>query len=302
VRVKGDYPKKSKKLGAGLGEYRANGNQSIIDGIHPYTGERYIRLIDAPPMEIKFSDIVWPEGIEPPCPREELSLDAWTVSPGFQLTRIDSIDEAVRISLPTQERQNNASIMTLARALKFNLGHTLGRPITIQERDAAFELWLAQIRYRGFARENPDHYMKKLKYSLKHAKKPLGETPIESAWKKVETEPAPAEASNFIWDDVAFKLLSLCFQMEQVSPGEWFVPVHTASKLINTTNLTTTPRTCARWLRRFVDKGFLREMKHSIGMQATRYRWIGSGLNLYKHHSGTTTLWDSTNKTQCQLE
>ncbi len=52
LRIVGEYPA-SKKLKAGgrdLGEWRANGNQSIIAGLHPTTGQPYQFLNEAQPV------------------------------------------------------------------------------------------------------------------------------------------------------------------------------------------------------------------------------------------------------------
>ena len=67
VRVAGDYPKLTKiPNGCGdWGEWRADGGQTIIDGLHP-NGNRYTRLVDAPPVEIAYNDIKWPDGLKPP--------------------------------------------------------------------------------------------------------------------------------------------------------------------------------------------------------------------------------------------
>ena len=68
VRCEGNFPA-SKKLGA-LGEWRADGNQSIIFGPHPQTDKPYIILNEAAPARIAFAEITWPSGVSfhPPTP------------------------------------------------------------------------------------------------------------------------------------------------------------------------------------------------------------------------------------------
>jgi P4 family phage/plasmid primase-like protien len=63
VRIIGEYPSLTKlKTAAGIemGEWRADGGQTMIDGVHP-EGVAYQRLINAKPSEIVFDQIVWPE-------------------------------------------------------------------------------------------------------------------------------------------------------------------------------------------------------------------------------------------------
>src|SRR5258708_6486178 len=63
VEVEGDYPHQVHKLkfpdGRTYGEWRADGGQSVIRGIHP-DGVRYQLLCDAPPLRIRFDAIRWP--------------------------------------------------------------------------------------------------------------------------------------------------------------------------------------------------------------------------------------------------
>ena len=63
VRIVGDYPKLTKLKTADCGEWgewRCDGGQSVVHGVHP-DGIEYRRLVDAPPVQIAFSEIVWPD-------------------------------------------------------------------------------------------------------------------------------------------------------------------------------------------------------------------------------------------------
>ena len=74
VRVQGEYPQpcsarsatefvdvNGRRLGRPLYEWRSTGNLSTVRGTHP-SGCQYQVLVQAPPAQIKFSDIRWPEG------------------------------------------------------------------------------------------------------------------------------------------------------------------------------------------------------------------------------------------------
>lgn len=75
VRIAGDYPAFAKlKTGDGVdfGEWRADGNQSVVYGIHP-DGMAYQRLSDVPPLVINFEDIDWPDDLVLPWIKDDFS-------------------------------------------------------------------------------------------------------------------------------------------------------------------------------------------------------------------------------------
>jgi hypothetical protein len=63
VIIEGDYPHQVAKLkhpdGRTYGEWRADGGQSVIRGVHP-EGMHYQLLCDSPPVRIRFDQIRWP--------------------------------------------------------------------------------------------------------------------------------------------------------------------------------------------------------------------------------------------------
>lgn len=68
VKVTGDYPKLSiikTDNEEGWGEWRADGAQSIIAGVHP-DGMDYQIVQRAQPVECEFEDINWPDGLHLP--------------------------------------------------------------------------------------------------------------------------------------------------------------------------------------------------------------------------------------------
>jgi P4 family phage/plasmid primase-like protien len=73
IRTSGDYPNLTKIKKAddtNWGEFRSDGGQTIIHGIHP-DGMAYQRLVDAKPVEIQFSEIKWPEILVLPWARND---------------------------------------------------------------------------------------------------------------------------------------------------------------------------------------------------------------------------------------
>jgi Bifunctional DNA primase/polymerase, N-terminal len=68
VRCAGIYPATGylkSNGGEDVGEWRATGSQTIISGKHP-SGCKYSIIVEAPPAEIGYEDIVWPTGLIPP--------------------------------------------------------------------------------------------------------------------------------------------------------------------------------------------------------------------------------------------
>src|SRR5207253_2671616 len=117
VRLLGDYPSRTVKLktlqGDDAGEFRSNGSQSIVWGIHPGTQKPYQLVVQKPVVTIDFGSIIWPTEIVNPfqagsCTEEteerktrrteELKSSALSVPPLFHST-ITSIEDALRVSL-----------------------------------------------------------------------------------------------------------------------------------------------------------------------------------------------------------
>jgi hypothetical protein len=68
LRCSGEYPPSHKLFDQRrnpIGEWRADGNQTIISGIHP-DGCPYRFVIEAPVVELAYIDIVWPDNFKAP--------------------------------------------------------------------------------------------------------------------------------------------------------------------------------------------------------------------------------------------
>ena len=88
IRVADAYPKLSKlktRQARNWGEWRADGGQSVIHGIHPETQKPYTILHEAQPIEIGFTEIVWPEDLRLPWVKEPADLLAEEHGPAFML-------------------------------------------------------------------------------------------------------------------------------------------------------------------------------------------------------------------------
>ncbi len=137
LRLNGDYPKRTVKLkaqsGEDIGEFRSNGAQSIVWGIHPDTQKPYEFVVREPVVEIEFNSIKWPTEVSnPPQCTEEDRRDTChyvasvsSVSSGASVSsvhgwsfRVRTLEDAIRYSAPTRKQQNNHLLFVLARGVK----------------------------------------------------------------------------------------------------------------------------------------------------------------------------------------
>ena len=178
---------------------------------------------------------------------------------------MQTLDDAVRVALPSAPRRNNPSLFLLARAIKTL---ELKRPVSMQDRMTAFDQWFAQTKALGFIRHDRDQYLFEFMNALKTAIHPLGETPLEAAWKKAQIEPFPREANYFEKSEPKL-LVALCWELHTAGGGQpWYLACRSAAKLLNLSHVAT-----ANWLAGFVALGILKVAEHSTKSRATRYLW-----------------------------
>ena len=87
VRVAGEHPKLtslSTTSGTPWGEWRADGGQSIIHGVHP-TGLHYQFAVEVAPIEVRFEDIVWPGELRLPWVADEGDDEADYDGPAYEV-------------------------------------------------------------------------------------------------------------------------------------------------------------------------------------------------------------------------
>jgi hypothetical protein len=243
LRVVGDYPA-SKKLKAGgreLGEWRANGNQSIVAGIHPDTKQPYQMLNEANPVEIEFGEINWPDGVSftaslpltPAAPAAETttvrshSLTSFTTSPACsacsafttsqtEIAVLDADEEAAILQcVPTDIHQNHDLIFKLARAVK-GLEKKSGTSISMPRSRAIIVRWHGlSLRFLRPGQSLDDYFFEFLA-ALECVKYPLGEGVLDIAWKNAQSATPPPEA--MILDDPGKRLLvCLCRELQRAS-------------------------------------------------------------------------------------
>jgi hypothetical protein len=126
LRCTTDYPRSSKLMNRSreeIGEWRADGNQTIVAGTHP-SGVPYQFVVERPVIALDYSEIIWPDVIVPPDATESTRVrrirEQEVVSVGARGQEIQcffSVDLITQLA-PTDYRQNNASLFNLARLVK----------------------------------------------------------------------------------------------------------------------------------------------------------------------------------------
>jgi P4 family phage/plasmid primase-like protien len=93
VFIDGPCPKLTKlktRTGGDYGEWRGDGGQSVIHGVHP-SGVTYQRLNDAPPVRLTFEDITWPDHVAPPRTKTPYELLVETYGIPYTMGRMGAV-------------------------------------------------------------------------------------------------------------------------------------------------------------------------------------------------------------------
>lgn len=180
---------------------------------------------------------------------------------------VRSVEDAVRLSLPDSEHQNDRCLLTLARALISGFD--------MAQKVVAFDHWYEQTRARGLLRQGQtrDHYLAKFLHAVKSAKFPLGQGPLDKAWALACSEPFPPEAALFETIE-AKRIVALCFQLHRLSKGmPWPLACRVLARLTGIAHTT-----AATWLSALVSARILTVAEINTERLATRYT--------YNQHAG----------------
>jgi hypothetical protein len=292
VRFKGNYPKHTVKLktqtGKDAGEFRSNGSQSIVRGIHPGTGQPYQYVVKQRAVEVEFNSVVWPTGIANPPEIENAVLGCTKGTQGTQSTQgtkvskssvvgcvelfytVRSIDDALRVSLAPALHQNNRHLFTLARAIK-TLEIQQGKFSRAQLLDV-FNRWYTLTQAKKLLRngQTKEEYMMEFYNACRCAKVPLGSALIAKAWHRATNSPLPTEAMQF--EDPKLRLLvALCRELQVEAGSESF---YLSARVAQNVLGQKTHSTAATWLGALVTLGILEITKPGNLQEATCYRYV----------------------------
>ena len=254
LRCSADYPpsrKLTNECGVKIGEWRADGNQTIISGTHP-DGMPYQFLVEQPAVTISYDAITWPKSILPPC-----TPSAATESKRVRRVREDNVvcvsvcEQEMRLYFPADVipqiapkdyHQNNDSLFNLGRLVK-SYEKAVGRPATPAELQCVFDRWCLLSRRFWRPELTRDDYYAEFLDAYSYARMGLDENPIELAVCRAKAALLP-QVPGFT-DERVRLLVAICRELQQITGGNpFFLPTR---KLAVTLGVHWTQ--VARWLR-----------------------------------------------------
>jgi hypothetical protein len=248
LRSTTDYPRSCKlrnRSGDEIGEWRADGNQTIVAGTHP-SGVPYRFLVENPAIAVDYNEIVWPDGILPPDATESKRvrrvIEKEVVSVGVMGLQIQAsfgVDVIAQVA-PTDYHQNNTSLFKLARLVK-SYENAMGRPASEVELESVFHRWCRVAR--PFWRHTRDDYWAEFLDAYSYARMGLDENPIEVAVSRAKTAPLP-QVRGFT-DERIRLLAAICREMQEITgAAPFFLPTRKLGEILGACHTQV-----ARWLR-----------------------------------------------------
>jgi hypothetical protein len=263
-------------FGDEIGEWRADGNQTIISGTHP-GGVPYQFVVEKPVIGIGYEAIIWPQSILPPFATESkrvrrirenevVSVSVDGASGGF-IEAFIAKDLISQIA-SSDYRQNNASLFKLARLVK-SYESEIGRSATHQELKFVFDRWC--LLSRPFWRDTRDDYWAEFLQAYHYARFGLDQDPLEVAFNHARKMRLP-EVTGF-GDERVRLLAAICREMQRrVGPNPFFLPTRKLGVLLGASW-----SSVARWLVALETLGVIRlapgEVRKPGGNRSPRYHY-----------------------------
>lgn len=256
LRFSGGYPL-SQSLknvsGSDVGEWRADGNQTIISGTHPQ-GVPYRFVVERPVITVSYDAIIWPESIVAPRRVTENATESNRVrrvgenevvsecsaSGGYSSIKAFLTENVMSQVAPTEFHQNNASLFKLARLVRDYEGAT-GELATQAELQVVFDRWC--VLAQPFWRHTRDDYWAEFLEAYSYARIGFKENPLELAISRAKAAPLP-ELIGFT-DKRIRLLVAICRELQAMTaPSPFFVPTRKLTEVlaVHWTHI-------ARWLR-----------------------------------------------------
>jgi hypothetical protein len=236
-----------------IGEWRADGNQTIVAGTHP-TDVPYRFVVDKPVITINYNAIMWPNTILPLLATESKRVRGVIriqrvgekeVVGVCACTQIDTFlghSDPIAQLAPKDYHQNNASLFNLARLVK-SYENATGLPATEVELEFVFDRWSLIARLFWRTELTRDDYYAEFLEAYGYARIGLDENPIEIAFNRANSAQLP-QLRGFT-DERVRLLVAICREM-QVLTGDrpFFVPTRKLGDLLGVDH-----SRVARWLR-----------------------------------------------------
>jgi len=288
-----------KRDGQPWGEWRFNGRQTIIAGVHP-SGVPYTLPCATPAIRYPFDQVKFPAGVTGRCirstdiflppsitpPLEEQTTEEQTHRPQSVALReplctsvhsregnggldTETLETLLAGTIPTERHGNHERLFTLARRVK---AFEQGRPAPLSEAElrVVFSLWHG--RAVGYLRAGQawDEYFAEFTEAYGDVKRPGGNAVVDIAWRAVSTPncPYPPESALFV-DTRLQKLVALCHLLQALAgPNPFYLACRTVQRLFGLKS----HEQGANWLRILRKRGVLAEVRkgrkgstHSLG-------------------------------------
>jgi hypothetical protein len=232
LRCSGEYPRSCDLIdpaGCKIGEWRADGNQTIIAGTHP-SGCAYRFVVEQPVIAIDYNAIIWPDTILPPHTTESKRIrrvrregEKEVVCGGSVCRQIQAFlggNDLIAQLAPTDYHQNNRSLFKLARLVR-SYENAIGRKATQLELQFLFDRWC--LLSHRFWRHSRDTYYAEFLQACHYARIGLDQNPIELAVHRARCAPLP-ELPN-ITDKRIRLLAAICREMQVLTADNpFFLP------------------------------------------------------------------------------
>jgi hypothetical protein len=291
LRCNGSYPPSCKlkdASGRKVGEWRADGSQTIVSGRHP-DGPPYKFVVEKPVITISYNQIIWPPGcLLPPDATESkrvrgvgeqevVALVPVEVSAALDGKCIEIqpwLGQKNRIAqiAPTACHQNNASLFKLARLVR-SYEKEVGRPATNTELELVFDRWCSlSLPFWRLDHTRDDYYAEFLD-AYGYARMGLDENPLEIAISRAAIASLP-EVPGFKGEAIR-KLAAICRELQTITGANpFFLPTRRLGEILGVHW-----STIALWLRNFCTLGIIYlapgEVRKRGGGRSPRYHYGG---------------------------
>ena len=303
-RMEGKYPlnlQHLKKNGAPAGEWRSGGAQTIIHGRHP-DGHQYRIVQKLPAKQISFQQIVWPVGIRPPVSNAETgflevhrtdeskdeennphSITAFShpqsssvIFSSLLSSSVKSVEDCIRLSVPTEPHKNNAALFKFARCMK-TLETLQMREFTQEEHVVAFSKWHNEANSRNVLRagQSRDQYLMEYLESYPKVKHLVSDNALlKDAWALANDSQAyQPDFSKYFTSPNMHRIISWCFYIQHLADAkkvQWFLSCREAGRYLGVSH--TEANQMIKTLIRFK---ILSEVEKSTHAKARRLKYIG---------------------------
>jgi hypothetical protein len=238
LRCAADYPRSCQlrnPTGDEIGEWRADGNQTIVAGTHP-DGVPYRCVVEKPVITLDYREVVWPDVILSPDATESkrvrrvIEKEVVSVGDGLQIQAFFGVDLIAQIA-PTDYHQNNASLFNLARLVK-SYENDIRCAATEIERLFVFDRWCFVARRFWRPELTRDDYYAEFLEACSYARIGLDENPIEVAVSRAKAVPLP-QVRGFT-DERIRLLVAICREMQQITGvNPFYLPTRKLSDILD---------------------------------------------------------------------